>query len=77
MRVSSGREGERLVIEVSDQGAGMSAETRRNAFNPFFTTKEGGTGLGLSIAHKIVEGHGGTIEFRPGPAGGTAFRITL
>ncbi len=77
VRVSAGRDAGRLVLEVRDQGRGMSAATRRNAFNPFFTTKDRGTGLGLSIAHKIVEGHGGAIELSSAPEEGTTFRIIL
>jgi signal transduction histidine kinase len=63
-------------VEIEDSGAGISAAAAERLFTPFFTTKDGGTGLGLAITHKIVEDHGGTIDFRSGP-GGTVFRITL
>ena len=70
------REG-KLCVEVQDWGEGMSQETMTSMFNPFFTTRESGTGLGLSIAHRIVEGHGGTIDVRSAPGQGTTFRFLL
>lgn len=53
---------EGLVIEVSDNGPGISKEIKPKLFSPFFTTKENGTGLGLSSVHKIIAAHGGHIE---------------
>jgi PAS domain S-box-containing protein len=67
----------RLRIEIEDSGAGISAADAEKVFNPFFTTKDGGTGLGLALTNKIVEDHGGTIDFRPVATGGSMFRITL
>ncbi|HXG03211.1 MAG TPA: ATP-binding protein [Candidatus Binatia bacterium] len=66
----------RVRIEVEDSGPGIPAAAADRLFTPFFTTKDGGTGLGLAITHKIVEDHGGTVDFRTAP-GGTVFRITL
>jgi PAS domain S-box-containing protein len=67
----------RAKIEVEDTGGGIPASESDRIFNPFYTTKEGGTGLGLALAHKIVEDHGGTINFRSGRAGGTVFTVVL
>jgi signal transduction histidine kinase len=50
---------------------------QKRLFDPFFTTKEAGTGLGLPIAARIVEKHGGVIQFRPQPQRGTTFSIVL
>jgi PAS domain S-box-containing protein len=69
--------GRRVRIEIEDSGVGIRAADADRVFNPFFTTKAGGTGLGLALTHKIVEDHGGSIDFRNGPGGGTAFRIEL
>jgi PAS domain S-box-containing protein len=65
-------------IAVSDDGAGMSAETRRHLFEPFYTTKPGqGTGLGLYITRSIVVEHGGTIEVESTEGAGTTVYVKL
>jgi signal transduction histidine kinase len=64
-------------VEIQDSGPGISAADSDRVFNPFFTTKVSGTGLGLALTHKIVEDHGGSIDFRSGRTGGTVFRIVL
>jgi len=77
VEVRAGTADSRLWIEVQDWGEGMSEETMRSMYNPFFTTRESGTGLGLSIVHRIVEDHGGSIDVRSAPGQGTTFRIVL
>lgn len=49
-------------VEFRDTGEGISAEHLPHLFDPYFTTRPGGMGLGLAIAHRIVEGHHGTID---------------
>ena len=66
-----------VVIDIADAGTGMSSEVRSRLFDPFFTTKEQGTGLGLSIAARIVEKHGGIIQYETEPGQGTTFSIVL
>ncbi len=72
------RAADRVVVTVRDEGPGMEPEIRDRIFEPFFTTKiDGeGTGLGLAICRKIVEGHGGLIDFETGPEG-TCFTVSL
>jgi signal transduction histidine kinase len=69
----------RVIIEVKDNGKGMSERTLKSIFDPFFTTRraQGGTGLGLSIAYRIVEEHGGTIKVTSKLDVGTTFTITI
>ena len=66
-----------MVIEISDTGPGIRPDDADRLFNPFFTTKERGTGLGLAVTHKIVEDHGGVIDFQSVAGVGTTFRIVL
>lgn len=69
-----------VVIEIRDDGQGMTEENIQHLFEPFFSTKETGrgTGLGLSITHRIVEDHHGTIDpFSEGPGSGSTFSIRL
>lgn len=67
------------VIEIRDQGEGMSAELRERIFEPFFTTKPKaqGTGLGLHVARGIVEDHGGTLTVESETKRGTTFVLKL
>lgn len=71
-------EGEHVIVEVADNGAGMSEEIRRRCLEPFFTTKgERGTGLGLGIVHETLQRHGGTIAIESAPGLGSTFRLRL
>jgi signal transduction histidine kinase/CheY-like chemotaxis protein len=66
------------VLEVQDDGAGMSDEVLRHAFEPFYTTKgDAGTGLGLSISSAIVAAHGGRMETESMPGHGTRIRVLV
>ena len=74
-----GARGRRLELSVADSGHGMSEVERRQAFEPFYTTKAPGrgTGLGLVIVDHIVHAHGGTIAVESVPDRGTTVRIEL
>jgi len=67
----------KTLVRVSDTGPGISEDDLEKVFDPFFTTKKGGTGLGLSICYTIVKAHGGEIELRSRPGGGTTVLVTL
>ncbi len=62
IRVSAGREGDDIVIDVVDNGIGLPKENRSRLLEPYVTTREKGTGLGLAIVGRILEEHGGRIE---------------
>ena len=68
-----------VIVEMRDNGSGMSERTIKQIFDPFFTTKRarGGTGLGLSIVYRIVEEHGGTISVASNIGEGTIFTIRI
>ena len=71
------RRGDRAVIEVADNGRGISPENLPNIFRPFYTTKGEGTGLGLSLARRIVEDHQGRIDVTSTVGKGTTFAVIL
>ena len=69
--------GQQAVIWVQDNGEGIPSAIQNRVMQPFFTTKEDGTGLGLSIVSRIVEEHGGSMQFVSRPGQGTTFEIAL
>ena len=79
IRVTTRREGERVIAEIADTGAGIAPEHLGRMFEAFFTTKpEGkGTGLGLSISRETVRRHGGDILVKSELGAGTTFTIIL
>jgi two-component system NtrC family sensor kinase len=72
-------EDQKVVMEVSDTGVGISPENLQKIFEPFFTTKEigRGTGLGLAVCYGILTEHGGTLDVQSTVGTGTTFTITL
>jgi signal transduction histidine kinase len=78
LRVNPRLAQDRLIIEVSDDGHGVSDNNRARIFDPFFTTRResGGTGMGLGIVRSMLKSHGGSIAFRPA-SHGAAFELDL
>ncbi len=68
-------ENDHLVLKVTDTGCGIADEDAEFIFDPFFTTKPDHVGMGLTISKRIVEEHGGRIEFESGPGAGSLFRL--
>jgi two-component system OmpR family sensor kinase len=83
VRVSVAPDDGSAVIEVSDQGPGMSDEELERVFERFYradpsrSRTSGGIGLGLSIVAAVAEAHGGLVDARSEPGGGATFRIVL
>jgi signal transduction histidine kinase len=71
------RETDAVILEVADDGKGIPPEVEKRLFDPFFSTKETGTGLGLAIAARIVEKHGGMLQYQTRPGHGTTFGVVL
>lgn len=68
-----------VLIAIKDNGEGMSRETQKKIFDPFFSTREVGTGmgLGLSIVDQIIRGFSGVVKVESSPAYGTCFSVLL
>ncbi len=79
LRVSVRSSGDRVIVEVTDNGQGIAPEHAARIFDPFFTTKSGGTGtgLGLAISQRLAAELGGELGFETTPELGTTFSLTL
>ena len=81
--VTGKRQGERVVLEIHDDGPGIPAEHLPRLFERFYrvdpgrSRERGGTGLGLSIVKHLVESMGGTVEVSSAAGVGTTFRVNL
>ncbi|MFM1991109.1 MAG: hypothetical protein RJA99_4066 [Pseudomonadota bacterium] len=69
--------GERVEVTVIDRGRGVPPEAVPQLFTAFFTTKSEGMGLGLSLCRSVIEQHGGHLQYRPRPGGGSVFGFDL
>jgi two-component system, NtrC family, sensor kinase len=79
IRIKTLRDGDDIVVRLSDTGKGIAPENLTRIFEPFFTTKEvgKGTGLGLSISYDIIKKHGGTMTVESTVGSGTTFTVHL
>ena len=71
------REGDEVLISVTDSGIGIPEENYEKIFTPLFTTKTKGVGLGLSFCKRAIEAHGGSISFNSRVGEGTTFITSL
>ncbi|MEZ5900903.1 MAG: ATP-binding protein [Hyphomicrobium sp.] len=74
IEVRMAQEGERISIEVIDNGIGLPKQNRSRLLEPYVTTRAKGTGLGLAIVQKIIEQHGGTLSLEDAPLNETRTR---
>jgi putative PEP-CTERM system histidine kinase len=78
IRIATSRNGDHLLLSVTDQGCGMSREfINESLFHPFKTTKKRGLGIGLYQCKMIVEAHRGRIEVESREGHGSTFRVIL
>jgi signal transduction histidine kinase len=78
VEVAARREGDRVLIEIADNGPGLSPRAREHLFKPFAgSSRPGGTGLGLAIARELMRAHGGDIRLERSTGEGTCFRLEL
>jgi len=79
IRISATEEGDKVRIQISDTGCGMSEAVRERALDPFYTTKQhGGTGLGLYICHNLLRRMNGSLRIKDTSVGrGTTFEVEL
>lgn len=68
---------DRVTLEISDTGSGLTSEECERLFTPYYTSKAHGTGLGLAIVQSVVSDHGGKISVRSEPGRGATFLIEL
>lgn len=79
IKVATMHDGHVVMLQVSDEGAGMPPEVLARIRDPFFTTKRdnGGTGLGVSVISKIIEEHGGAMLYKSEVGAGTTVTVAL
>jgi two-component system sensor histidine kinase KdpD len=75
--VAARPEGDQVAIAVTDRGLGVDPTLGERAFEPFVKGPGGSTGLGLALCQTIVSSHGGTIDLRGAPGGGTVAVVTF
>ncbi len=77
VQVSTWREGDRVCVQIADNGKGIPSDQLSKIFTPFYTTKETGSGLGLAFVQRIVRDHGGVISVTSAEGKGATFLVSL
>jgi C4-dicarboxylate-specific signal transduction histidine kinase len=75
--LSSARAGDRVYVEVRDNGPGVDAALGARIFDSFVSSKGEGVGMGLAISRSIIEAHGGRLDYQANAEGGATFRFEL
>lgn len=76
IETSARLDGDRVAVEVTDDGPGVPPEIAATLFEPLVSARAGGTGLGLALARRVAAAHGGSIVLVPSPSG-AKFRVDL
>ena len=77
LRIAAACEQGQVTVSVIDHGHGIAPEVAERLFSPFFSTKAEGMGMGLNICRTAIEFHGGALNYKANPGGGTIFTFTL
>jgi len=77
LEISTSKKNEKCIVQIADNGVGMSKSDMDRLFEPYFTTKEKGNGLGLANTQNIILGHKGSISAESEPGKGTVFTISF
>jgi two-component system sensor histidine kinase HydH len=75
--VTTRRDGDWAEVAIKDTGPGIAEAVLPHVFDPYFTTRPSGVGLGLAIAHRIVQGHQGSLDVESHVGSGTTMIIRL
>jgi sigma-B regulation protein RsbU (phosphoserine phosphatase) len=77
LTIITGRQADRIFLQICDTGVGIPPEIQEKIFQPFFSSKPKGSGLGLAISQKIIQAHQGEIAIKSTPQQGTQVTILL
>lgn len=77
LSVITRQEGERVIVEIADQGCGLTEEEISQIFTPFYTSKNRGSGLGLAIVHNIMDSHDAEVSVESEEGVGSAFVLSF
>ncbi len=77
LSIKSSIAGDSFILSIADEGEGVPKENLARIFEPFFSTKENGLGLGLPMTKRVIEEHGGRVEFDSTPGKGSEIRFII
>jgi signal transduction histidine kinase len=75
--IRAGMHNEKVTVIITDTGIGVSRENLPKLFDPFFSTKSTGLGLGLAMTSRVIEEHGGKVDFQSAEGRGSTVTIYL